>query len=74
MALMNFLLNIRMILLSRWIHNHVRHIEFHVCPDHEEWEEVRDRLKGAIEAHLREVEPLEGNSTHDEIKAWDNGD
>ena len=56
MALLNFMLNLSD--QSRWIHNHVRHIAF-VCPDHEEWEEVRNRLKGALESHLRGLEDQE---------------
>lgn len=73
MALLNFMLNMRTVLTNRWIHNHVRHIEFHVCPDHEEWEEVRERLHDALEAHLRgtDAEP-EVNNGHMTIEEWDN--
>lgn len=73
MALLNFMLNMRTVLTNRWIHNHVRHIEFHVCPDHEEWEEVRERLHDALESHLRgtgaEPEVDNGRMT---IEEWDN--
>lgn len=73
MALLNFMLNMRMILESRWIHNHVRHIEFHVCPDHEEWEEVRERLHGALEAHMRGLEEKEQDyNSQMSIEEWDN--
>jgi hypothetical protein len=74
MALLNFMLNMRMILESRWIHNHVRHIEFHVCPDHEEWEEVHKRLHGALEAHLRGLEEQVSAEADSQmsIEEWDN--
>jgi len=75
MALLNFLLNFRNIIEARWIHNHVRHIEFHVCPDHEEWEEVRERLKGALEEHLRGIMDSEEHQVYNnakEIEEWDN--
>lgn len=76
MALLNFMLNFRTILESRWIHNHVRHIEFHVCPDHEEYEEVQARLQEAFEQHLRgivteqQVQQVQNNAS--EIEEWDN--
>lgn len=73
MALLNFMLNLRTVIQSRWIHNHVRHIEFHVCPDHEEWEEVRNRLKGALESHLRGLEDQEQlDKSQMTIEEWDN--
>ena len=73
MALLNFMLNLRTVIQSRWIHNHVRHIEFHVCPDHEEWEEVRDRLKGALESHLRGLGDQEQlDKSQMTIEEWDN--
>ena len=61
--------------MSRWIHNHVRHIEFHVCPDHEEWEEVRERLHDALESHLRGTEDSEEEQVDNgrmTIEEWDN--
>ena len=73
MALLNFMLNMRTVLTNRWIHNHVRHIEFHVCPDHEEWEEVRERLKGALESHLRGLNDQdEVYKSQMSIEEWDN--
>jgi len=73
MALLNFLLNFRNILESRWIHNHVRHIEFHVCPDHEEYEEVQARLQETFEQHLRGiVTEQETQENASDIEEWDN--
>jgi hypothetical protein len=73
MALLNFMLNIRAVLFGHWINNHVRHIEFHVCPDHEEWEEVRERLHDALESHLRgAVEEQKLDKGQLTIEEWDN--
>ncbi len=72
MALLNFALNLRTILESKWIRNHVRHIEFHVCPDHEEYEELQNRLQEAFEQHLRGLSKPEVNNNAAEIEEWDN--
>ena len=73
MALLNFALNFRTILESRWIRNHVRHIEFHVCPDHEQYEEVQARLQEAFEQHLRcYVHEEEVKTNAQAIEEWDN--
>ena len=73
MLLLNFALGLRTVLTTRWLQHKIAHIEFHVCPDHEEWEEVRERIHGALEAHLQGLEQQEkvhkGQMT---IEEWDN--
>ena len=73
MLLLNFALGLRTVLTTRWMQHKIAHIEFHVCPDHEEWEEVRERIHGALEAHLeglKETEQL--HKSQMTIEEWDN--
>ena len=75
LSFLNFALNLRTILESRWIRNHVRHIEFHVCPDHEQFEELQARLQEAFEEHLRGSVEDEDDKLYTNakiIEEWDN--
>ena len=73
MLLLNFALGLRTVLTTRWMQHKIARIEFHVCPDHEAWKEIRKRIHGALEAHLeglRETEQV--HKSQMTIEEWDN--
>lgn len=73
MLLLNFALGLRTVLTTRWMQHKIAHIEFHVCPDHDDWEEMRQRIHGALESHLRGIgKEQELDKSRMTIEEWDN--